>query len=58
MIIEIEENKIEHLSEYAEKVMKYGKKMMQCLEELSEHKYGERRGRVGMRYEEDYERYR
>lgn len=62
-VIEIEDKKVEHLSEYAEKVMKYGKKLMQCLEEIEESKYGERRGRMRYRHEEeedfeDYPRYR
>jgi Asp-tRNA(Asn)/Glu-tRNA(Gln) amidotransferase C subunit len=58
-IIEIEDKKVEHLSEYAEKVMKYGKKMMECLEEIEEHKYGNRK-RMRMREDEfeDYPRYR
>jgi len=59
-IIEIEDKKVEHLSEYAEKVMKYGKKMMECLEEIEEHKYDNRK-RMRMRDEdefEDYPRYR
>ena len=34
-IIEVQDQKIEHLSEYAEKVLKYGGKLMQCLEEIS-----------------------
>jgi hypothetical protein len=34
-IIEVQDSKIEHLTEYAEKVAKYGKKMMECLEEVS-----------------------
>mgnify|MGYP003312575832 FL=1 len=60
-IIEIKEDKLQNLSEYAEKVLKYGGKMMQCLEELeSKSKYNEYRGtdyerggmdyRGGMRY--------
>jgi hypothetical protein len=60
-IIEVQESKVEHLSEYAEKVMKYGKKMMECLEELNEGKFGNRArgGRYGMRerYDEEYPRY-
>lgn len=72
-IIEVQDSKVEHLSEYAEKVMKYGKKMMECLEDLSEKgSYSERYGkggrysnRYGNRYgsdmrrdeEEDYGRY-
>ena len=60
-IIEIKEDKLHNLSEYAEKVLKYGGKMMQCLEELeSKSKYNEYIGtdyerggidyRGGMRY--------
>lgn len=70
-IIEVQDSKIEHLSEYAEKVMKYGKKLMECLDEIdSKDGYSERqgnRGRYGIRYggdrkmnrfeEEDYQRY-
>ena len=58
-IIEIQDTKFEHLSEYAEKVAKYGKKLMECLSEVEKSSYGDRygnrsRGRYGMRYE-DYE---
>ena len=70
-IIEVQDSKIEHLSEYAEKVMKYGKKLMECLDEIdSKDGYSERqgnRGRYGIHYggdrkmnrfeEEDYQRY-
>ena len=41
-IIKIEESKVDKLSEYCEKMLKAGGKMMQCLEELSEGGYGER----------------
>ena len=44
-IIEIQE-KVEHLSEYAEKVMKYGKKMMECLEEIGEQGSYQERSRM------------
>ena len=44
-IIEIHENKLQNLSEYAEKVLKYGGKLMQCLEDLEgTSKYHEYRG--------------
>lgn len=69
-IIEVQDSKIEHLSDYAEKVMKYGKKLMECVEEMGskEGSYSERygmRGRYGSgdkygmrRYgEEEYPRY-
>lgn len=44
-IIEIQEGKLQHLSEYAEKVLRYGGKLMQCLEDLEgKSKYDEYRG--------------
>lgn len=44
-IIEMKEGKLEHLSEYAEKILRYSGKLMQCLEELEEKsKYDEYRG--------------
>ena len=44
-IIEIQEGKLQHLSEYAEKVLHYSGKLMQCLEDLeSKSKYDEYRG--------------
>ena len=61
-IIEIQEGKLQNLSDYAEKILKYGGKLMQCLEDLDESKskYNEYRGtdyerggmdyRGGMRY--------
>ena len=36
MMIEIEDSKVERMSDYAEKMLKYGGKLMQCIEELSE----------------------
>lgn len=44
-IIEIQESKINHLSDYAEKVVKYGKQLLECLDEVSGEKYDERYGR-------------
>lgn len=41
-VIKIEEHKVDKLSEYAEKMLKYGGKLMSCIEELSEGGYGER----------------
>lgn len=35
MMIEISESKVEKMSDYAEKMLKYGGKLMECLEELS-----------------------
>lgn len=41
-IIEIQEDKIENLSEYTEKILHYGGKLMQCVENLSKKsKYNE-----------------
>ena len=43
-IIEIHESKVEHLSECAEKVIKYGKQLLECLEEVGGEQYSERYG--------------
>lgn len=48
-MVEISENKVEKMSDYAEKMLKYGGKLMQCLEELSESSMGQRE------YDEDDE---
>ena len=47
-MVEISENKVEKMSDYAEKMLRYGGKLMQCLEELSE---GESMGQ--REYDED-----
>ena len=61
-IIEMKEGKLEHLSEYAEKVLRYGGKLMQCIEELEgKSKYHEYRGvsyRHGDKERWDEEQYR
>ena len=45
-IIEIHEDKLQKLTECAEKVLRYGGKMMQCVEELeSKSKYSEYYGK-------------
>lgn len=41
-IIKITEHKKDKLSEYVEKMLKYGGKAMQCLEELDDDDMGER----------------
>lgn len=68
-IIEITETKMSDLYESAEKMLKYGGKMMHCLEELKEkssmghrggsmgYRYGEREGYYGERDWEDDEEY-
>lgn len=64
--IQIEESKLDKMSELTEKMLKYGGKLMSCLEELSEEggmgqrggqgggsygsRYGERSGGYGSRY--------
>ena len=49
-IIEITENKMSDLYDYAEKMLKYGGKMMSCLEDLKE---GKSMGHRGNRYDND-----
>lgn len=44
-IIEIQEDKLKNLSEFAEKIVKYGKQLAECLEETTEEHYAERYGR-------------
>lgn len=41
-MIEITEDKVSKMSEYAEKMLRYGGKLMQCLDELEGGEYGER----------------
>ena len=58
-IIEVQEDKIDHLSEYAEKVVKYGKHLLECLDNMSEEKYAERYGkgrRSGFRRDPEWEK--
>lgn len=63
-IIEISDSKFDEMAEHAEKVMRHGKKLMECFEELCESGMGERggymRGGYGNREfdEEDYSRER
>ena len=64
-IIEIQESKLEHLSDCAEQIVKHGKKLLSCLSELEtksdEHYmeiYGKRKKMREPEYdEEDYRRY-
>lgn len=58
-IIEVQEGKIDHISEYAEKVVKYGKQLLECIEDLSGEKYAERYGkgrRSGYRHDPEWDR--
>lgn len=54
-IVEITESKVEKMSDYAEKMLKYGGKLMQCIEELSSG--GESVGRRERYYDDDDDRY-
>ena len=57
-IIEIQESKIDHISEYAEKVVKYGKQLLECIEDISGEKYAERYGkgrRSGYRHDPEWD---
>ena len=57
-IIEVQEGKIDHISEYAEKVVKYGKQLLECIEDLSGEKYAERYGkgrRSGYRHDPEWD---
>ena len=53
-IIEIQDTKLENLSECAEKILRYGGKLMQCLEEIEgKSKYNEYYGYERKRHEKD-----
>jgi hypothetical protein len=53
-MIQIDEHKYDKMSEYAEKMLKYGGKLMSCIEEMGEeHGYGHRGG-YGNRYDDEY----
>jgi hypothetical protein len=51
MFIQIEESKLDKRSEYAEKMLKYGGKLMSCIEEMSEESGMGERGRMNYRDE-------
>lgn len=59
-IIEVQEGKIEHLTEFAEKIVKYGNQLLECIEAMGEkehyaERYGKGRKSYGFR-ENDWER--
>lgn len=63
-MIQIDENKYDKMSEYTEKMLKYGGKLMSCLEEMGEEygmshrgSYGNRMSSYGGRYGERSDRY-
>lgn len=50
-MIQIEESKMDKMAEYAEKMLKYGGKLMSCIEEMNEESgMGHRRDSMGGRY--------
>lgn len=55
-MIEITEDKVSKMSEYAEKMLRYGGKLMQCLDELEGGEYGgrEHEGRSYPHHEGSY----
>ena len=56
-LVEISDRKAEEMAEHAEKVLRHGGKLMQCIEELCESaRYGERGG-YGHMGERSYGRY-
>lgn len=61
-IVELKEGKLEHLSEYTEKVLRYAGKLMQCIEELEGNsKYSEYYGKDARHHDKerwDDDRYR
>lgn len=53
-IIEIQEDKLQNMSEYAEKLLRYGGKLMQCIEDIeSKSKYNEYSGRDRKHHDKD-----
>lgn len=56
MVIKIPRTKVEDMSECVEKMLRYGGKIMQCLDDLQndEGMMGERGGRMGYRNNYDY----
>lgn len=53
MMIEISESKVEKMSDYAEKMIRYGGKLMQCLEEISGSEEMGERWDEDRRYDDD-----
>lgn len=51
-VVEITNDKIGKMSEYAEKMLRYGGKLMQCIDSMSEESGMHHRGGYGNRYGE------
>lgn len=60
-IIEVQDTKLENLSECVEKMLSYGNKVMRCIEGMQSNDYSEKYGRRRYPKEEyrdpDYNRY-
>lgn len=53
-VIEVHEDKMQNISEYAEKILRYGGKLMQSIEELeNKSKYSEYYGRERKPHEKE-----
>jgi hypothetical protein len=53
-IIEIQEDKLEGMAEYTEKILRYGGKLMQCIEDMErKSKYNEYYGHERKPHEKD-----
>lgn len=53
-MIQIQEDKAEELKEHAKKMLKHGKKLYECIEELCEESSMGERGNYGSRYGNRY----
>lgn len=53
-MIEISESKVGKMADYAEKMLRYGGKLMQCIDELEGNEFGERGGSRGGSYGNRY----
>lgn len=57
-IIEVQDTKLETLTEYVEKMLTYGSKLMHCLEDVKDNRYEEKQGRRKDMYRYPREEYR
>ena len=57
-IIEVQDTKLDNLTEYVEKMLTYGSKLMHCLEDMKDNRYEEKYGRPKERYRYPREEYR
>ena len=57
-IIEVQDTKLDNLTEYVEKMLTYGGKLMHCLEDMKGNSYEEKYGRPKEMYRYPREEYR